>query len=179
MRDNDLIRVFLPIINSGIAAAGLTGVTIKQANQPTAQGANTNPTIYFFKVSDHRYGFLDRRDVWDEINEVMIHTEVQQYETVFQFSALVRQNPRTPVNYTASDLVNECAAILQSDVAMTQLFQNDIGILKITDIRNPYFTDDRDQYEASPSFDVTFTHKQTRVSTVPVIESVEYNVKRI
>jgi len=176
MMDNDLIRLFLPIINNGLIADGFTGVTVKQGNQPTQQGVSSLPTVYFYKLFDKRYGFLKRDDEWDMINEVMVHTEIQQYETTFQISTLVIQRPTTPYQYTASDLVNEVAAIMQSDTARETLLQSDVGILRVSEIRNPYFTDDRDQYEASPSFDFTVTHKQIRVSTSPVVESLELDI---
>jgi len=70
--DNDLIRVFLPILQTGVIAAGYTNVLVKQANQPTQQGINASPTVYFFKVSNKRYGFLRRDDVWDPLSSVMV-----------------------------------------------------------------------------------------------------------
>ena len=179
MTDNDLIRLFLPIINAGLAADGFTGVVAKQANQPTQQGINTGPTVYFYKLGDHRYGFLGRFDEWDTLNSIMVHTETQYYESTFQVSALALQNVHNPNGYTASDLVNEVASILQSDYARDRLMLSNVGILRVQDIVNPYFLDDRDQFEASPSFDFVLTYKQTRVSTDPVLESVELNINRI
>ena len=179
MRDNDLIRLFLPIIVDGLEADGFTGVTVKQANQSTQQGINTNPTVYFYKLADKRYGFLRRDDTWDEEASEMVHTEEQVYETTFTVQALVIQKPPNPYGYTASDLVNEVASIMQSDSAREILMQSGVGILRIQPILNPYFTDDRDRFEASPSFDFTLTYKQTRVSTTPVIESFEYNIYRV
>ena len=179
MKDNDLIRVFLPIIQNALIEQGYTNVQVKQSNQPTLQGANTAPTVYFYKLSDKRYGFLYRKDEYDEIEEVMRHTEEQWYETSFQLQAWVRQRPITPNQYTASDLVNEVAAILQSDSTLSQLAANDIGILRIMDIRNPYYTDDRDEFEASPSFDFILTHRQTRITEIPVVDSDILNIKRV
>ena len=179
MKDNDLIRLFLPIINQGLIDAGYTGVVTKQANQPTQQGINTGPTVYFYKIGDHRYGFLRRDDVWDEDTLTMVHTEIQQYETTFQVSCLVLQNPSNPYLYTASDLVNEVAAIMQSDKTRAILATENVGILRVTDVANPYFVDDRDQFEANPSFDFVLTHKQTRVTTDPVVESWELNINRV
>lgn len=170
MQDNALIRLFLPIINAGLIADGYTGVNVLQANQPTQQGVPIAPSVYFTKIGDHRYGFLHRDDTWDDINSRMVHTEIQQYETTFQVSALVLQNPRVTNKYTASDLVNEVAAILQSDNTVTTLMESNVGILRVQEIRNPFFVDDMDNFEASPSFDFTLTHLQTRVSVDPVIE---------
>lgn len=179
MTDNGLIRIFRPIIVNGLTAYGYPGVQVVQSNQPTQQGINTVPTIYFFKVSDRRYGWLRTVDEWDTENEVMVHTETQQYETTFQVNALVLQKPTTPYSYTASDLVNEVAAILQSDSTVKTLNDNNIGILRIQDVLNPYFTDDRDNFEASPSFDFTLKYERTRVTTSPVIESYEYDFYRV
>jgi hypothetical protein len=170
MTDNQLIQLFFPIIQTGLVTNGFPNVIVKQANQPTQQGVNTGPTVYFFKVSSKRYGFLGRKDRWDSDAETMIHTESQYYETTFQVSALVQQNPKTPNQYTASDLVNEVASILQSDNTIDTFNESGIGILRVTDLVNPYFVDDRDQFEASPSFDFVLISQASRVSIDPVIE---------
>jgi hypothetical protein len=180
MRDNELIQLIRNNLLTALdGSTTFQNVDVIASNQPTQQGINFKPTVYFFKLMDHRYGFPQRSDVYDEINDVMIHTETQQYITTFQIGSLVRQNPRTPWNYTASDLTNECSAILQSEYVITQFFAADAGILKIGDINNPYFIDDKDQYEAYSSFDFSVTHKRARVSTVPVVESIQYNIKRV
>lgn len=172
MTDNELIRLFLPIIQDALAADEFDGVVVKQFNQPTQQGINTAPTVYFSKISDHRYGYLRREDIWNEVKEDFDHIETQMYEATFQIQALVLQNPADP-SYTAADLVNEVAAIMQSDNTLKILAAANVGILRITDIRNPYFKDDRDQFEASPSFDFTLTHRQIRLSRTPVARPIE------
>ena len=180
MTDNELIRLFLPIINAGLVADGFVQVKVQQSNQPTMQGINTNPTVYFYKIGDRRFGWRKGEDVWDTINSIMVHTELQYYETTFQISALVLQSPKNPSQYTASDLVNEVAAILQSDNTIQTLEAQSVGILRVTDVRNPYFMDDRDNFEASPSFDFTLTHQQIRISGDPVIElPILLNIKRV
>jgi hypothetical protein len=179
MTDNELIRLFLPIIQAGLSAEQYDGVVTKQTNQPTAQGANIVPTVYFYKTGDHRYGFLKRIDTWDATTSIMSHEESQMYETKFTVQALVRQFPTTPYSYTASDLVNSVAGIMQSDATRETLAASDVGILRIQEITNPYFNDDRDQFEASPSFDFILTHRRTRITTDPVIDSFTYNIKRV
>jgi hypothetical protein len=179
MRDNQLIQVFLPIINAALVDRGYPEVATIAANQPTQQGINTGPTVYFYKIGDHRYGWVSKDYVYDELLDQMIHTEVQFYETTFQISALVLQDPNTPNQYTASDLVNEVAAILQSDATIETLYNNDVGILRISDITNGYFTDDRDTFEASPSFDFILTHRQTRQSIANSISDTELDLFRV
>lgn len=180
MTDNQLIQLFLPIINAGLLAnETYAGVAVKQSYQPTQQGPNTIPTVYFFKINSRRYGFLGRRDKWDSINNKMVHTEAQYMETTFQISTLVRQSPHTPNEYTASDLANEVASIMQSDSTRDILNSSGVGILRVTDIRNPYFVDDKDQFEASPSFDFTLTFEDFRVSTSPIISKYDYAINGV
>lgn len=180
MTDNELIALFLPIINTGLAANGFTDVVVLQSNQPTQQGIPTGPAVYFTKISNRRYGFLGTYDKWDSDNGTMVHTEVQPFESTYQVSALVLQNPKTPTQYTASDLVNEVAAILQSEKTVMTLASSNVGVLRISDIGNPYFVDDQDQFEANPSFDFTLTYRNVRVSTTaPITLPVQYNVQAI
>lgn len=176
MQDNQIIQVFLPIIQQGLIADGYTTAIVKQAYQPTQQGRPNAPTVFFYKLGDKRYGFLNRSDVWNPGVMQMQHVENQVYETTFQFSALVLQNPPNPNAFTASDLVNDVAAILMSDNARTTMFNAGLQMLRITEVRNPYFVDDHDQFEASPSFDLVITHNQTRNSINPVINSFDYGV---
>lgn len=169
MTDNQFIQLFLPIIQAGLIADGFIDVITKQSNQPTQQGINSSPTVYFFKIFNKRYGFLGRYAQWEEKSSQMVHTESQYYETTFQVSALVRQFPITPNQYTASDLVNEVASIIQSDNTINILNNSGVGILRVTDISNPYFIDDKDQFEASPSFDFVLTSQSFRTNVIPVI----------
>ncbi len=179
MKDNELIALIISTIISQEAIANIPGLPIKQAFQPTQQGVNKVPTAYLHKIGDKRYGYVDRRDVWDSINLVMVHQELQQYETTFQISTLATQDPKTPAAYTASDILNLIAYILQSSTTITILEQQGIGILRVMDIRNPYFKDDKGRNEASPSFDFILTHKQIILSTVPIVSKTEFNIKEI
>lgn len=168
--DNDLIRLFLPIIQAGLIADGFMNVVVAQANQPTQQGFTSSPTVYFYKVGNKRYGFLGRSDVWDSVHSKMVHTESQYYETTFQVSAYIHQLPTTPFQYTSSDLVNEVASIIQADTTLATLNNAGVGILRVTDITNPYFTSDKDEFKASPSFDFVLTYQNSRVTNTPIIE---------
>jgi len=179
MLDNELIQVFLPIINNGLTFFGYVGVTVVAANQPTQQGIPTGPTVYFYKLGDHRLGFLRRFDTWDSLNNVMIHTEEQQYETTFQVNAMAIQSPLTPNQYTASDLVNDVCFIMQSDDTREILYNNEISILRVTDVTNGYFVDDKDDFEAVPSFDFTLSYTRTKVYPGKVIDHAELNVNRV
>lgn len=189
MQDNALIRLIGTVLNAGFIAQGFTApgpsntvissIAVKQDYQPTNQGVNTQPTCYLHKIGDHRYGFLRREDIWDRVHEQMVHTESQYYETMFQVSALSIQNPLTPDQPTASDICNIAAAIMQSDATRATLRAQGVGILRIEDVRNPYFMDDKNRFEASPSFDFTLEHEQVIISTSPTAETIELHIDRV
>lgn len=177
MLDNALITIIRNALIAGETIAGITGTPIAQAFQPTQQGVNTVPTIYIYKIGpDKRYGFPYWSDVWDEDTQKIIHTELQQYESTFQVSTLATQNPANQNQYTASDIANLCAAILQSQVTVASLQTQGVGIERITNVRNPYFLDDRARFEASPNFDFTVTHKQIITTNTPVLQSEEFQI---
>lgn len=179
MLDNQLIALIISTLIAGEAVAGIADTPIKQAFQATQQGVNKKPTAYLHKIGDRRVGWVERKEIWDADAQVMRHQETQQYETTFQISTLATQNPKTPEEYTASDIVNLIAYILQSATAINTFEAQGVGILRVTDVRNPYFLDDKQRNEASPSFDFTLTHKQVILSLVPIINSTEFNIKRV
>lgn len=179
MLDNALITLVIATILAGEAAANIPGTPIAQAFQPDLQGANSGPTAYLHKLGDLRVGYVARTDLWDHVNSVMVHTETQQYATTFQISTLAQQNPATPTQYTASDILNLIASILQSSATITALEAQDVGVLHIGEVRNPYFTDDYQRNEAAPSLDVTFCHKQVVTTQAPVVSECEFKILEV
>jgi len=173
--DYQLIELFLPIINAGLIARGYSNVIVTSSYQPTTQGVNTSATVYYYKVGDYRYGWVKREDVWNPINSVMTYSEIQQYETTFQISALVISDP-TNISYTASDLVNVVASIMQSRDTINTLEANGVGIYRVTNILNVPFIDDKDRYEFIPSFNFTLTHKQVNITTDPIVTPTELDI---
>ena len=99
----------------------------------------------------------------------MAYTETQQYLTTFQFSALATQDPSNITGLTASDIANLAASIMQSLSTITALEALGIGVLKIGEIRNPPFSDDRERWSYAPNFDCTFSTKQVVSSVQPVV----------
>ncbi|HZZ80033.1 MAG TPA: hypothetical protein VFE62_16085 [Gemmataceae bacterium] len=179
MLDNPLLALIIQVLIAGEAAAGIPNTPIAQSFQPTQQGANSGPTIYLQKLFDQRYGSTERTDVWDEPNSQIVHTEIQQYETTFQLSAEAQQNPATPTQMTASDILNFAASILSSDPAIQTFEAQGIGIYRITQVRNPAFRDDYEQYEFNPNFDFVLTHKQIITTSTPVAQTIELQVKEV
>jgi hypothetical protein len=96
-------------------------------------------------------------------------------EATYQLSALNRQ----PDTTTASDLLNSASMIMQGDKFIKALKGSGVGILRITEIRNPYLKDDRDQWQAMPSFDFVLSYNRTITRSGRVISAYEVDVKRV
>lgn len=167
MTDSQLIKLFLPIIQQGLIDGGFNDVMLIQNFQPTIQGIYNQPTVFYQKVSSRLYGYMGRKDQW--VTDQMVHTESQWMESIWRVGALVSLNPSKPDQYTASDLVQEVAYILQSNNTVVTLLNSGVNILRITDILNPYFLNDKDQYYAFPNFNFTLTYEVIRESESPVV----------
>lgn len=181
MNDLALFAAVRTVLLSGLAANGQSTVPVVQMDQPTLQGRPNGPALLFQKLpGDKRYGWTKREDAPDPDNPaLMIHTETQFCETTLQIEALGPQPGATLPSSTPSDLVNLAAAILQSDAAIAALRASGLGVLRVTQVRNPMMKNDRDQYEAVPSFDLVVTHEQVMVSTTPAAQVGELRMERV
>ena len=178
--DNVLFTKIIDILNSGFAKfPAVPNPVVIQKYQPVAEGVPSCPTVFLYKIGDNRLGWPEKHSCWDRVKGIETHTELQVYETTFQISALVTQDPSNPAAYTASDIINYAAYIMQSAATVTALQAIGIGIYKVSDVRNPYFSDDRVRYEASPSFDLTLVHSQIIVTNVPIASSITVEVLEV
>jgi hypothetical protein len=180
MNDRQLFKLFmssvLPLVQ---ATDGLAGVKLARNFQPRQHGASTSPYVYFSKLGDHRHGHPNRKGVWDEGRGVFEYTETEQYETLVQFSAWIPQAGTDPDELTESDILNAVSGIIQSDEILAAFRAQGVGVLRVTDVRNQAIVDERDQFATVPTFDVTLTHKRTRVSTIPAVATIEANLGRV
>jgi hypothetical protein len=179
MTDNELIRLLIPLIRDGLRPLGISDIEIKKQYQPTQQGTPGGNVLFLHKIGDYRYGFPERKDVWDREAGNFAHTESQWMQTTFQVNALIPQDPKHTDLPTASDVLNLTACILQSDATRQTLQSHKVGIYRMQDIHQIYFVDDRDRFEASPSFDFTLTHRRTITSRAPSVNTFEQHIYRV
>jgi hypothetical protein len=150
-----------------------------QAYQPTRQGAPSGRTVLLTALPDVPRGHTKRDSVWDAGAGLMRHREEQVFETTFQVNALAIQNATDGTNaLTAKDIARACRAVMQSSTVLDLLYSQGVGILRVGEIRNTPFVDDKLRNEYNPSFDFTLTHTDAFTSTDPVAQSVECNVIR-
>ncbi|MDE2100255.1 MAG: hypothetical protein KGL39_23595 [Patescibacteria group bacterium] len=179
MLDNALITLVISTMIAGETTAGIAGTPIAQSFQPTQQGVNSAPTAYMHKLFDELVGYPYESYEWDTNTSTMVHVQTQQYASHFQISALSIQDPANTSQYTASDILNLMASILQSDLTVSTLEAQGVGIQKIKLAQNPVFLDDYQRNEYAPYLEFILTHKQIITSTAPIIQSTTFNVYEI
>lgn len=180
MNDKQIFTLFRSLLLPAMQAdTSLAGVELARNFQARQQGASSGSVVYFFKVSDRRYGHPKRRDVWNSNANRFDTAEDQQYQTTVQFSAWIPQDPSNTSSLTESDILNMVSGIMQSDAMLTAFRAAGVGILRVADVRNPYIVDERDRFEAVPTFDIDLTHTRTRTTTTPAVVAYEANISRV
>jgi hypothetical protein len=180
--EGQVYTAILATIRAGLLSRAITDpIAVKQWYQPRTQGAPTGMAILFSNLANPRYGFLGRFDEWDRTAGVERHTEIQANEYRFQCTAQSPPlPPPAPLNsYTAGDLVRLAATILASDAGRMRLQTAGFGIERITQVRQPYFQDEKGQFEAVPSFDFTLAFNQVEVTQSPVVDKTALRVLRV
>ncbi len=179
MLDNELIELFLPIVQNGLIAQGYTDVAVVASAQPVQQGVNSTPTAFFQKISTKRYGFPRSEYVWDSLNNVENYVMKYFLETEFRFMALSRADPADITAPTASDILDAIATTLQNDTSIFYLKSQGVGVLRIIQETTPYFSDDVDRFEQAPYLSVIFSHVNSVQSAVPAASTVTPGIYRV
>lgn len=179
MTDNDLATLLRATLLTRLAAAGLGSVLVVAANQPTTQGRTDSATLYFFPVTDARYGWQHRKGEYNNGTDEFDYTESQWVESTFQVFALAPQDPANLALPTPKDILHTAALVMNGQKFIQALRGAGVGMQRIGPLRNPFFTNDRQQFEASPSFDFTVSHKRTIIDTDPVVDFTDIEIVRV
>lgn len=161
----------------GLAKLGVT-TPVKQGYQPTSQG-RVDEVIYYWRLADDPDGWQYRENVPDPVTFQTRIKETQVTATSYQIGALIPDDPQNDNQLTAMDITTMCRQVVMSVPFGLALQAEGVGIQRASQIRNPQFVNDEDQYEFQPSFDFTVTHKQVIIQSSSSIESVEFNIGRI
>ena len=178
MTDNELMAELVGTIKDGFPIYSMPEPNqVRQSYQPKSHGTPSPPFVYIHRISSHRYGFQSSRSM-DMLGE-QIETETQTIEKVFQIGGEALEETPTLAELTAYDYVENTSIILNSQYARERLKLAGICLLRITDIRNPYFMNERERYQQDPSFDFTVIYTQTRSRIIPSIESIDGTIQGV
>ena len=192
LNDFDIADLIRSVLKRGMASMGLGSVTVKQQYQPRQVGIEEGPTLYFFKVVSPRYGYPSRKDRYNSDSNTFAHQETIWRTPTYQVSGYsIRTQMRfkdwgfapgknnfnrgnfssTLPLLTASDIVERAADVLQTSSTRLALLERNVGIIRITDVRESYFTNERRRYEQNPSFDFQLSYRHTITTRVDPVSS--------
>lgn len=176
MNEKSLRILIVRELTAGLQRAGIA-LPVIAGNQPTTQGRE-DAGIYFFPISDAASGWQGRSYATNTL-PLMPMTDTQTVETAFQVEALVPDEPNDLTSITALDALHVTRMIIASLPFVEALRESEVGVQRPTNVRTPYFTNDRDQFEMSPSFDFTVSHKRAIIQSVNSIGSMEVDIHRL
>ncbi len=179
MNDLQVFILIKSIIDNFLVNQGVTGVSVKQNYQPTMQGTPEGPAVFVHSINTNRYGHAIEKNVYNETTELFDQSNEFWRRKSFQVMARVQLNPTDENQITAADLVNMVADSLNMSDTRQTLLSSDIGIERITQVREPYIVNEKERFESEPSFDFTLSYRKIYNSTVRKVDSSELNIKRV
>lgn len=181
MLDNAIFTAVRAALLAGYALQPAPGPTVQviQDYQPDHQSAPSGPALLLHMLPDRWVGSPLRKDIYDGVSGDFRHEERQEIAATIQATGIFRQTASDTTGWTAKDVATIGAMILQSDATMAQLRAAGLKLERVTQVRNPFMTNDRQEYEAVPSFDFVLTHTQTNVTRNPAFTAEELRIRRV
>lgn len=174
MTENELVVLVRQALLNGLAEVGYGGVAVAGSNQPTTQGKSKDPTIYFSFLHAQREGWQYRK------HAPMTGTEENQnVACTYQFMSFAEVDPTNINAPTDADYADAASMVFLSITAIQYLMTHGIGVRRVTEVRHPYFSNEKDQFESYPSFDVTFTFRKTLRRPVVNINQINDSIHPI
>ena len=157
---------------------GIASVPVIASQQPTTEGRETGPAIYFHSLDEQREGWQSREYRKTDTAETL--TETQIMATTMQISVVAPQTDDL-TKPQATDICRAASVALQSSQFLDALSRQypGSGVRRVTAVRRPYIVNDQGQFEMVPSFDVTITHTVQFTTITPVVSSARVSIHRV
>lgn len=176
LTDNTLFSLIADTLDAASSLAGWGYLTVAR-DQPSPQGAVTSGVIYLERQFDDRYGWAAvssqyNAPVSPAPQGTYTKSEAQWTQAHFQVSSMVIQNPSNLSIPTALDVTRYLAQYMNARSIVKALARQGAHVYRVSNIRNPWDKDDRDIFEATPSFELVVNYQSTLAFTVPATNIV-------
>lgn len=178
MRENTIYTALRQWLSTEVVRRGVPGPVPDALNfmtryQPLQQGRPNPRTVYWHLIANQRIGSAQVTTTGSGLN--IVRREEQSMAMTLQFTCT------QPVDLAADaltqgDVLNIVAASLQGQSAVAWFMERGLSFERITQIRNVYVNNDRDQNEPNPSFDVVIKHTDVFVDDVPEVTDYELRI---
>lgn len=149
---------------------------VKQLQQPENIGLTTG-CIYISRIDSSRLGWQAHRDKY--INGEMKHSEEYIEQITYQISAFKKRNSKDIAELTSSDVLNSLITFFMSKNGVQYIRSLGYQTFRISQLRQPVFVTDSENYEKNPSFDITLVLSQTDVEDENYTNLYEIDLKGV
>lgn len=178
MNDTQFAEIIYATLEDSMINGGFQ-VDVAQLSQPTQQGVNWTPQLFYQVISDIPYGWSSPTLVFDDNLDLFKNKEVQIYIATVRVSALSIEDPKQPSLPTAKDLVNYAKMYITHRAIQSQLKAKGVSPLRASQVMNNNIVDDREQFEFNPYFEIQFVYNRSIELTTPVIKDAEGSITGI
>lgn len=176
--ENQQWQDIIALIKNALQSDGYNDWQVRRSNQPTMVGL-IDKTVYITRVSSRRYGWQAHRNKWNVKLGKMEHKEEYIEEVLYQISAFKKRNIADINEITSSDVLNSLITYFQSLEGINTLRNEKYQTYRITELREPPFVDDSDNFEKMPSFDITLNLLQTKTNNENYTDKYSFKLERI
>ncbi|CAJ48931.1 phage gateway protein [Bordetella avium] len=154
------------------------GVTLPvlAAFEPSKQG-RVDDGVYFFPVGTGQHGWQSRKYL--DHAHGLVAKETQIDAPMYQFQAFVMDDVRNDAQLLASDVVALVRGLIQSMRFLQRMSAVGVGVQRPSEILQPSFLNERDDFEFNPNFTVIFTHKRSITQETPHVTRVQPSIHRL
>lgn len=171
MLDNELlIAIRAELLNqlANYSAHDLSDVKVKRSYQPTEQAPTEDRIIVIHRIGNPQVGGGLKYNG-------ATRTEQKFKRATFQFDCLAPYDETDITALLPLDIVTIAADLLQSYSGIRNLQSKGVNIERVTDVRPSYFTNDKDRFESSPSFDLTVNYQHDYENEIPEVTRATFN----
>lgn len=176
MLDNQLFMLLQTEIVDRAPLRGVTDSAVMLRYQPTQQGRPTGSTVWMTKGPERPFGtpLITYPQGLAGIEE----REEQSMETTIQFS-VTRPSALKPSDLTHGDILRRIRGVVQSRAFMRSILEAGASVLRVPEIRNTPFENDRGEWEQGPMFDLIVKHTDVFVNSIPQISKYEFRLTAV
>lgn len=173
--ENDIWADMIALLNEALSAKNITGMTVMRSYQPL--DVTGKSLVLIQRVSGRRYGWRGRKN--KIINGVMKHIENYFKEMRFQISVLKKIDINDISQLTATDIADMLVDYLLSDKGLKNLRSRGYMPLRVVDVREPTFTNESNNYQINPNFDLICTVQQEIVDGQDVVDGYDFTLQGV
>lgn len=164
-------------LNTSYSDLGFNTWQVLQLKQPEKL-TEIEPTIYVTCANKNRRGWQQR--IYPKVqNKLKIREQFIQ-EVDVQISALRRREITDTVNtLSGADVLEYLKTYILNPVSLQDLRKKGYTIYQPSNIQNPDFVDDSDNFEFMPFFNVTFILNQSLISPQASIDEYTLEIKGV